>query len=497
MIFLKQSTATDVIIGCFIDDTDGKTPETALTIAQADVRLSKNAAAYSQKTDTTSPTHREHGYYMVDLDATDTGTLGTLDIHAHVTGALPVYQTFMVVTANMWDSLCGSDILQSDVREILGSTQSAADLQDLADTGYDPATHKIQGVVLNDTTTTNTDMRGTDSANTVVPDAAGVAATPAEVATALTDIHLDHLFATDYNPAVKPGVATALLNELVEDDTGISRYTANALEQAPTGGSAPTVGEIADGVWDELKMWHNVSGSFGSYLDDEITSRNAVTPPTVVEIRTEMDTNSVKMAPSQTLDDYKATGFATPSEYDTEFSDIKGTGFTKDVHSLPQCLTGAGGSAPTVNEIADGVWDELQTFHTTPGSFGHHVDNSISSRNAVTPPTVAAIREEIDNNSVDLNSILEDTNELQTNQGGWVTATGFATSAELATHDTKLDAVGTNVDTLVDEASGKWEIVNDQMIFYKADNLTEIYRFNLFNAAGVPAMEDVVKRERV
>jgi hypothetical protein len=58
-----------------------------------------------------------------------------------------------------------------------------------------------------------------------------------EVDTALTDIHLDHLLAADYNPAAKPGVATALFNELVENDGGVSRYTANALEQAPSGGT--------------------------------------------------------------------------------------------------------------------------------------------------------------------------------------------------------------------------------------------------------------------
>lgn len=81
-------------------------------------------------------------------------------------------------------------------------------------------------------------MRGTDGANTIIPDIAGTAATPAEVATALTDIHLDHLLAADYDPANKPGVVTALLNELVENDAGISRFTTNALEQAPTGGDA-------------------------------------------------------------------------------------------------------------------------------------------------------------------------------------------------------------------------------------------------------------------
>ena len=39
-------------------------------------------------------------------------------------------------------------------------------------------------------------MKGTDGANTTVPDVAGTAATPAEVATALTDINLDHLMKT-------------------------------------------------------------------------------------------------------------------------------------------------------------------------------------------------------------------------------------------------------------------------------------------------------------
>lgn len=69
-----------------------------------------------------------------------------------------------------------------------------------------------------------------------------------EVDTALADIHLDHLLANTYDPASKPGAADALLNELVEDDGGVARFTANSLEQAPTGGSAPTASEIADEV---------------------------------------------------------------------------------------------------------------------------------------------------------------------------------------------------------------------------------------------------------
>lgn len=62
-----------------------------------------------------------------------------------------------------------------------------------------------------------------------------------EVDSALVDIHLDHLLAADYDPASKPGVSTALLNELVENDGGVSRYTANALEQAPSGSAGAVV----------------------------------------------------------------------------------------------------------------------------------------------------------------------------------------------------------------------------------------------------------------
>jgi hypothetical protein len=56
-------------------------------------------------------------------------------------------------------------------------------------------------------------------------------------------LHLDHLLDQPYDPASKPGAADALLNEIVESDAGVSRFTANALEQAPSGSGA-TVEEI-------------------------------------------------------------------------------------------------------------------------------------------------------------------------------------------------------------------------------------------------------------
>lgn len=93
---------------------------------------------------------------------------------------------------------------------------------------------------------------------------------------ALTDIHLDHLLAVDYDPAAKPGVATALLNELIESDAGVSRFTANALENAPSGTGA-SADVIADAVWDELVTGHDGAGKAGAQLWTDVDAIKAKT----------------------------------------------------------------------------------------------------------------------------------------------------------------------------------------------------------------------------
>ena len=128
-MFLKQSTAVDVVLGPFVDDTDGKTTEEALTLSQADLQLTKNGAAAAQKSDATSATHLYGGNYKVPLNATDTNTLGQLRLMCKEPGALPVIRDFMVLPANVFDSLiANSDKLQVDTTQVGGTTQTARDL---------------------------------------------------------------------------------------------------------------------------------------------------------------------------------------------------------------------------------------------------------------------------------------------------------------------------------------------------------------------------------
>jgi len=120
---LKQSTAFTFRIGPFVDATDGDTAETGLTIAQADIQISKNGGAFAQ-TSASSPTttHDADGWYQCPLTTTDTNTLGPLTVKIRKSGALVVWEHFMVVPAAVYDSLVGgSDTLPVDVTQWSGS----------------------------------------------------------------------------------------------------------------------------------------------------------------------------------------------------------------------------------------------------------------------------------------------------------------------------------------------------------------------------------------
>ena len=170
MLYLRADTVTEVTVGPAVAVGDGFTPVTSLVGSTADEFeiVKHGATATTTIAGTLAAITGADGYYALDLSATDTDTEGRLVVLINDDSLiLPIKHEFMVVNANVFDSLfaaAGTDLLQTDLTEIVGVAQSATDLKDFADEGYDPATNKVQGVVLVDTTTTNTDVRGTDSA---------------------------------------------------------------------------------------------------------------------------------------------------------------------------------------------------------------------------------------------------------------------------------------------------------------------------------------------
>jgi hypothetical protein len=217
--WLKQSTAVDIALGPFVDSTDGFTAETALTLAQADIRLKKNAGAWAQKSETTSAAHEENGWYEVNFNATDTGTLGILVVAVNETGALPVWREFMVVAANVYDSIVG---------------------------GGDTLDVQVTGV-------------GTDVITAASIQAGAIGA--AEIADGAIDA------ATFAAGAI---TATVIATGAIDADA-LAADTITAAKVA-----ADVSAEIADAVWDEDATAHQTTGTFGQAIGDPVADTNTI-----------------------------------------------------------------------------------------------------------------------------------------------------------------------------------------------------------------------------
>jgi hypothetical protein len=125
-VYLRQSTASQLIdLGPFLDDTDGKTAETALTIANTDIKLRKAGATAAVNKNSGGATHDAGGNYYATLDATDTNTVGPLVVKVHVSGALPVRAVFQVLEEAIYDALFAASASAFDangrVRHVVGT----------------------------------------------------------------------------------------------------------------------------------------------------------------------------------------------------------------------------------------------------------------------------------------------------------------------------------------------------------------------------------------
>ena len=125
MQYLKQSTVVKVVVGPFLDKDDGLTPETGITLGAADraEAVKHDAASVTDISGNTFAAITDaDGLYNLTLSADDTATLGMLTVYVDdVSVCLAVRADYMVVPANVWDSLFSTDKLQVDVTQIEGA----------------------------------------------------------------------------------------------------------------------------------------------------------------------------------------------------------------------------------------------------------------------------------------------------------------------------------------------------------------------------------------
>lgn len=311
-MWLRQSTASqEILLGPFLDSTDGNTAETALTIANTDIKLWVEGGITEANKNIGGATHIAAGRYYTVLDATDTATLGKLEVNVHVAGALAVRRSFMVVPAIVYDALVlGTDNLDVSAVQFAGQTITcsggvtipaatiASTTNITAATGVvlSGVTHTgaviptVSTVTNGVTVTTNNDKTGYSltqafpanfavmsiSATTGLVDITQAAAdkawsTAARVLTAGTNISLAKgTGVTGFNDLDAAGVAAATWNAAIVTYGAAGSYgllIETNLDAPVSGATAPTAAAVADAVWDEALAGHLAAGTTGNALN--------------------------------------------------------------------------------------------------------------------------------------------------------------------------------------------------------------------------------------
>jgi hypothetical protein len=287
---------------------------------------------------------------------------------------------------------------------ISGTKQTLDALNDVAATDIvsNGAITTLSGAVVNvdlvDVTTTNTDMRGTDGANTVAPDNASIAAILVDTG---TDI-----------PA-----SIAALNDLSSTD-------------------------VENAVWDASLSSHNTGGTTGKSLkqikEGTITIESSIndtsaTTTSFVTALTETTTSYYSNKIMVFIDGHLSGQARIITHYD---------GTTKTI-TLEEPLTSAPADGDqflilathenSVAEIADGVWDEAQSGHTTVGTFGYYLDSQVSA--LATQSSVNTIDSNVD-------AIKVKTDQLTFTNPNSVDATATADVDEAAIADAVIAGIG-------------------------------------------------------
>lgn len=460
---LRQSTQIIVVIGPFVDVGDGFTPETGVTLSGADeaeLLKSNTGTTTSISGNTWAAITGCDGYYALTLSTTDTNTVGAVTIMVNDDSVcLPVLARFQVIEEAAYDALYAASApgyvanAPVNVAQFGGTNLTAA-------SGIPEV--KVASLAANAITAT---AIATDAitAGKIAADAIGASELAADAASEIGTAvwaTATRVLTAGTNIALAKGTGVTGFNDLsaaavnAEVDTALADYDAPTkaeLDSGLAGLNDPTAAAVADAVWDEAKSGHTTAGTFGKSVADVEADTNELQaddyPTSIAAVKSDtaailIDTAVIGAAgagltaipwnaawdaevQSEATDALNAYDPPTKTEMDSGFSGLndptvaeiadgvwdEATSGHSSAGTTGKALTDAGGAGtpPSAADVADAVWDELLSGHTTTGSAGDTLGNVATG----TPPSAAAIRAEIDSNSTQLAAIVADTNEIQ------------------------------------------------------------------------------------
>lgn len=135
MEYLLASTAATFTVGP-VRNVDGYTLNTSLTVTNVTmIKIAKEGAAALTDIIANTFTHLANGVYKQSLTAADTNTVGKFEYHMAATTSVPEHREFMVVPANIYNSLLGTDLYDVNIDQINQTSTPANNLRYMATGG--------------------------------------------------------------------------------------------------------------------------------------------------------------------------------------------------------------------------------------------------------------------------------------------------------------------------------------------------------------------------
>lgn len=366
--WLRNGTAVEIKLGPFVDATDGFTPETGLTISQADVRLAKNGGDWAQKSESTTLVHEENGWYRCLLDATDTATPGILVVAVNESGARPVYRTFMVIDPDMYDHLLD---------------QASGDGFPVNVVNWDGASVQTTPPAVNVSRWNGTAV--------ATPTVAGV-----------PEVDVTHVAGSVVN-ALVGGRVDCSVGAMATSVITNAAIAANAIGASELATDA--VAEIADAVWDEARAGHVAAGSFGEGVASVQGSVTGSVASVVGNVGGDVTGNIGGSLNGNVVGNVQGSVNTVTGDVQGDVVGNLGGNIIGDLLGEVAAIATGGitagsiaadaiGSselaASAVAEIADAVWDEAKAGHVTAGSFGEGVTVNALTTGVLSAAALAA-----------------------------------------------------------------------------------------------------------
>jgi hypothetical protein len=378
-----------------LDDTDGKTAETGLTIAASDIKLWKRGGTTESNKNSGGATHIADGRYYATLDATDTDTTGELIINVAVAGALPVRLVCCVFEPPVFDALFASGAAGYQV-PIWSSANATVNL---ANTTIKAVTDSVAATV-SDKTGYKLASDGLAAISawsvTITGNLVGNVTGSVNSVTSVVSANV-----TQWNGGSLPTIGTSTLTaQQVWEYSGARTlsafsFTVSANVTQWNGGALPTIGTstlTAQQVWEYATR---TLSAFGFTVSANVTQWNGGSLPTIGT--STLTAQQVWEYATRTLSAFGFTVAANVTQWNGGSLPTIGTSTltaqqvweysTRTLSAFSFTVAAnvtqwAGGSLPTIptaGENADAVWDEAMSGHTTAGTYGGRIPRSDSS----------------------------------------------------------------------------------------------------------------------